>query len=308
VARSGQPVVLWSTSPSVVDEMNRERQNRSRLPGVELSAALHATGQAAELAARARLIVVAVSSADVGDRAAVLGPLLDGRHLLVHAIGASAGPDDRRVSELLRDETPVRRIGTLAGPALTADLVAGRFAAMVCASPFDEVTREARRLLNLPPGLRLYTSRDLVGVELAASLSGAYTVALGMADSLEMGPGPRAVLITRVVAEAQRLVAALGGEARSFAGLAGLGNLLLRTAPGASENAPGTVYGRALAKGRVPEGRVPDPVRAVGASVRLARKFDLHLPVLDAVSRVIDGEWTARRAASALADTVGMEE
>ena len=166
------------------------------------------------------------------DRARALGDVVDGRHMLVHAIGALAGPDDARAERGVAEETPARRIGALAGPALPADLVAGRFAAMVCASPFDEVTREARRLLNLPPAIRLYTSRDLPGVELAAALSGAYTVAFGMADALGMGPGPRAVLVTRVVAEAQRLVEALGGEPRTFTGLAGLGNLLVRTSPG----------------------------------------------------------------------------
>lgn len=310
VARGGREVVLWSTSPDVVDEINRSRSNRGRLPGVELAPSLRATGSARELADLARLIVVAVSSTDVRDRARRLGDVLDGRHMLVHAIGAATGPEDTRVSELLAGETAVRRLGSLAGPALPADLVAGRFAAMVCASPFDEVTSEARRFLNLPPSLRLYTSRDLLGVEAAAALSGAYTLAIGMADSLEMGPGPRAVLITRVVAEGQRLVAAMGGEPKTFAGLAGLGNLLVRTSAQSGENAPGYQFGRALGRGeRPPLGdRLPDPVRAVGAGARLARRLRQRAPILDAIARVVDGELDARGAAVALSDTVALEE
>ena len=310
VARAGHRVVLWSTSPGVVDEINRERTNRDRLPGVELAPALRATSDPAELARDARLVVVAVSSADVRDRVERLGEVLDGRHMLVHAIGATAGPDDAPVSQLLAAETAVRRLGTLAGPALPADLVAGRFAAMVCASPFDEVTAEARRLLNLPPALRLYTSRDLLGVEWAASLSGAYGVAIGMADSLDMGPGPRAVLITRVVAEGQRLVAAMGGEPRTFAGLAGLGNLLVRTSPQSGEYAPGYQFGRALGRGQRPESgaRIPDAVRAVGAGARLVRRLRQRAPILEAVAKVVDGELDARGAARALSDTVALEE
>lgn len=309
VARAGHAVVLWSTSGDVVDEINRERSNRGRLPGVELAPSLRATADAAELADKARLVVVAVSSADVRDRAQRLGQVLDGRHMLVHAIGA-AGPEDVRVSELLAAETPVRRIGTLAGPALPADLVAGRFAAMVCASPFDEVTAEARRFLNLPPALRLYTGRDLLGVEAAASLSGAYGVAIGMADSLDMGPGPRAVLITRAVAEGNRLVAAMGGEPKTFAGLAGLGNLLVRTSSQSGEYAPGYQFGRALGRGERPARgeRVPDAVRAVGAGARLAVKLRQRAPILEAISRVVDGELDARGAAIALSDTVALEE
>ena len=310
VARGGHPVVLWSTSPDVVEEINRERSNRARLPGVELAPSLRATGDARELAEQARLIVVAVSSTDVRDRARRLGGVLDGRHMLVHAIGAAAGPDDARVSEVLAAETSVRRLGSLAGPALPADLTAGRFAAMVCASPFDEVTAEARRFLNLPPSLRLYTSRDLLGVEASASLSGAYTVAIGMADSLEMGPGPRAVLLTRVVAEGQRLVAAMGGEPKTFAGLAGLGNLLVRTSAQGGENAPGYQFGRALGRGQRPESgaRLPDAVRAAGAGARLARRLRQRAPILEAVSRVLDGELDARGAAALLSDTVALEE
>jgi glycerol-3-phosphate dehydrogenase (NAD(P)+) len=308
VAGSGHQVILWSTTRSVVDSINREHMSE-RLAGVTLPASVRATSDPAELAAGARLVVVAVASTDVRARAQLLGEVLDGRHLLVHAVGASAGPDDTRVSQVLREETPARRIGTLAGPALPADLASGRFAAMVCASPFDEVTRAARSLLNLPPGLRVYTSHDLAGVEASAALSGAYSVALGMADSLSMGPGPRAVLITRVVAEAQRLVVALGGEVRTFSGLAGLGNLLVRTSPGTGENAPGYMYGRALGAGHRPGGdRVPDPVRAIGAGVRLARRLGQRVPVLEAVGRVVDGEATAAEAARALADTVAVEE
>jgi glycerol-3-phosphate dehydrogenase (NAD(P)+) len=310
VGRAGHEVALWSATQDVVDEMNRERTNRARLPDVRIPEEVRATADPAELAARARFLVVAVSSTEARERARALGQVVDGRHMLVHAIGALAGPDDARLSQVLEQETPVRRIGALAGPALPADLMAGRFAAMVCASPFDEVTREARRLLNLPPAIRLYTSRDLPGVELSATLSGAYSVAFGMADSLEMGPGPRAVLVTRVVAEAQRVVTALGGEAKTFTGLAGLGNLLVRTSPGSGDHAPGYQYGRNLAH-RAPGdagGRIPDSVRAAGAAVRLARRHGLRAPVLEAIARVLEGKARPSEAAAALSDTVALEE
>ena len=315
VGRAGHAVAVWSTTPSVVDEINREHTNRARLPDVQLPEQVRATGDPAELAARCRLVVMAVSSPEARERARALGDVVDGRHMLVHAIGALAGPHDARLSEVLHDETPARRIGALAGPALPRDLVAGGFAAMVCASPFDEVTQEARRLLNLPPAIRLYTSRDLPGVELSAALSGAYCIAFGMADELGMGPGPRAVLVSRVVAEAQRLVAAVGGEARTFTGLAGLGNLLVRTSPGTGDHAPGYQFGRALGQGDASGAppatdgeRVPEAARAAGAAVRLARRLGQRAPVLEAISRVIDGHMRPSQAAAALSDTVALAE
>ncbi|HUS68692.1 MAG TPA: 2-dehydropantoate 2-reductase N-terminal domain-containing protein [Kofleriaceae bacterium] len=309
LGKAGREVLLFSTTRAVVEEITRERTNHVRLPGVRLSERVRITADAGELAARARFIVVAVASADVRERARVLGRVLDGRHLVVHAIGASSGPDDTRVTQVLQEETPVRRMGSLAGPALPPDLAAGRFAAMVCASPFDEVLREARRLLSAPPGLRVYTSRDLAGVEIAAALSGAYSVAIGLADSMDLGPGPRAVLVTRAVAEGQRLVAAQGGAEKTFAGLAGLGNLLVRTSPGSGEGAPGYQFGRALMKWRPEPGeRLPDAVRAIGAGVRQAQRLGLRAPILGALHSVIEGKASAAEAARVLGDTVALEE
>ncbi|HWM86835.1 MAG TPA: 2-dehydropantoate 2-reductase N-terminal domain-containing protein [Kofleriaceae bacterium] len=318
VARAGNDVVIWSMTAEVTDEINREHTSRERLPDVRLPDRLRATSDPGELAARARLLLIAVSSTEARERARALGEVIDGRHMVVHAIGALAGPDEARLSQVIEEETPARRIGALAGPALPADLATGRFAAMVCASPFDEVTREARRVLNLPPAIRLYTSRDLTGVELAATLSGAYSIAFGMGDVLGIGPGPRAVLITRVVAEAQRLVVALGGEARTFTGLAGLGNLLVRTSPGSGDHAPGYQFGRALAQEDtaaadapatpVAERRLPEAARAAATAVRLARRHRQRAPVLEAIARVIDGRLRPSEAAAALSDTVALEE
>src|SRR5207237_2109848 len=121
--------------------------------------------------------------------------------------------------------------------------------------------------LNAPPALRVYGSKDLAGVELASALAGAYTVALGNSDGLGMGPGPRAVLITRAVAEASRLGLAAGAEARTFAGLAGLGNLLVR----ASDRSADYVFGRRLASGNVTAASTPtEGVRAALAGIDLA--------------------------------------
>src|SRR3569623_3353850 len=96
---------------------------------------------------------------------------------------------------------PTLKSGVRAGPALPQDLAEGEFASMVCASSFNEVVEEARRLLNTPPVLRLYGSKDLAGVELASALAGAYTVAHGLCVGIGMGAGPRAELITRADAE-----------------------------------------------------------------------------------------------------------
>lgn len=309
LARAGREVLIWSRTEAVVDEINSRRTNDSRLPGAELPAGIVATADAAELARRARFIVLAVAPADVRDRARRLGDVTTGRHIIVHATGALTEPDDMRVSQVLAQETPVKRIGAVAGPALPRDLLREAFASMVCASELDEVSQEARSLLGVPRRLRLYRGRDLAGVEIGSALASAYTVALGVADSLGLGPGPRATLITRAVAEGGRIVGCAGGQPRTFSGLAGLGNLLVKTQPGAESPPASYRYGWELGRGEAVAGsELPIGARAAVALLRLADRQGERAPVLRSMASVITGEHTALEAAAMAADTVAREE
>lgn len=305
VARAGRRVVLWSRDRAVVDEIERDHRC-ARLPGVALPPSLIATADPARLAAEARLIVLAVASTDIAVRAREVGEVVDGSHLLVHAIGALAAPDDTRCSEVVAAATPALRIGAIAGPATAADLAGGQFASMVIASRFDEVVAEGRRLLNAPPMLRVYGSRDLIGVELASALSGAYTIALGLADALAVGPGPRAVLVTRALAEASRLGAAAGADARTFTGLAGLGNLLVRA--GGATSAEYEQGKRLMTATGASERDATEGARAAVAGVRLAKRHHVRMPLLEGVAAVLTGAASARDAARLAADTVAAEE
>ena len=303
LARAGRSVVLYTRTPAVAAAIATTRRC-PRLPDVEVPASVRVLGDPRELAAAARFLVIAVTSTDVGARLRELGAVVDGGHLIVHAIGALAAPDDVRVSELIERTTPVLRAGVLAGPALPRDLAEGRFASMVVASAFDEVVAEARRLLNLPPALRLYGSRDVVGVELASALAGAYTATLGLADGAKVGIGPRAVLITRACAEAARLIEAAGGAARTFTGLAGLGNLLVRAA---TDDDPDYALGRALARGVPMPARTTEGARAAMTALRLAERKRVRMPLLDGLAAVLAGRKSVADAIH-LADTVAAEE
>jgi glycerol-3-phosphate dehydrogenase (NAD(P)+) len=306
VARAGRRVVLWSRDPEVVRAVNIQRRC-PRLPEAQLPEPLEATNDPRYLAAQTRFVVLAVASTDVRVRAKELGDVLDGGHLVVHAVGGLATPGDDRVTEVVAAGTPTLRIGVLAGPALPIDLATGQWASMVVASTFDEVIAESRRLLNAPPMLRLYGSHDVIGVELASALAGAYTIAIGLADGLAIGPGPRAVLLTRAVAEASRLGAAAGAQARTFSGLAGLGNLLVRTSQG--DKSSDYQLGRRLAEGVfTADTHRTEGARAALAGHRLADKLGIRMPVLSGVAAVLAGKYDPRDAAKLVADTVADEE
>ena len=304
LARSNRRVLVWSRDADVVHAIETTR-SCPRLPDAPLPAPLEVTGDPRRLAAEARLLVMAVSSTNVRERARELGDFLDGSHIVVHAIGALASPNNERVSEVMQQGLPTLKIGVIAGPALPDDLALGEFSSMVVASAFDEVVSEARRLLNAPPALRVYGSKDLAGVELASALAGAYSVALGLCDGLGMGAGPRAVLITRVVAEGSRLGAAGGAQARTFAGLAGLGNLLVR----ASDRSADYQLGRRLADGVVSaDNHRTEGARAALAGAELARHLRVRMPVLEGVAAVLAGKAEPREAATLVGETVAFAE
>jgi glycerol-3-phosphate dehydrogenase (NAD(P)+) len=303
LARAGRRVVLWSRDAAVVEAIRATRRS-PRLPGAPLPAPLEATGDPRRLAGEARFIVLAVSSTSVRDRARELGDAIDGSHIVVHAIGALAAPSNDRVSQAMEQGLPTLKLGAIAGPALPDDLAEGNSSSMVIASTFDEVVSEGRRLLNTPPALRVYGSHDLVGVELASALSGAYTVALGLSDGLGVAPGTRAVLLTRALAEASRLGVAAGAEARTFVGLSGLGNLLVR----ASERSADYQLGRRLADSGAAAAAQTEGARAALAGVELAGRLGVRVPVLQGIAAVFTGRLDPRRAAALIGDTVAEAE
>jgi len=305
LGRANRRVVIWSRDAAVVDSIETKRRS-PRMPAATLPETVSATADPRKLSSEARFIVLATTSSIVRERARELGDVLDGSHIVVHAIGALAQPTNERVSEVMLQGLPTLKVGVMAGPALPADLAEGEYASMVIASTFDEVVAEGRRLLNAPPGLRVYGSKDLAGVELASALSGAYTIALGLADGLGLGPGPRAVLITRAVAESSRLGAAAGAEARTFAGLAGLGNMLVRAS---GERSADYVLGRRIADGIVTgDNARTEGARATLTGVELAKSLKVRMPLLQGIAAVLTGKLEPRNAASLVADQVAVEE
>ncbi len=305
LARAGRRVVLWSRDTAVVESIQKSRRC-PRLPEAPLPEPLEATADPKRLATEARFLVLAVSSTDVRERSRELGDVLDGSHIVVHAIGALAAPNNERVSEVMSLGLPTLKVGCIAGPALPDDLVANAFSSMVCASAFDEVVAEARRLLNAPPGLRVYGSRDLAGVELASALAGAYTIALGVCDGLKMGAGPRAVLITRAIAESSRLGTAIGADVKTFSGLAGLGNLLVRSASAKSAD---YILGKRIADGVITaDATRTEGARACAAGDALARKHKIRMPLLSGVAAVLAGKIDPKDAAKIAGEAVASEE
>lgn len=275
-AREGRPVVLWSRQPRELDAPN-----------------LRSTTDLAEVA-DAELVFLAVPSVHVGALAVELGAHLDGSHLLVHVSRGLLGDELETLTHLLRETTPVRRVGALAGPLVAKALIEGEPGGGIVGSLFPEV---ADAVCDAIAGkrLRIYRTDDVVGVEIASAMVGLMALALGYAQGMGFGPGTLAVLGTRGLAEAARIGVARGADERTFAGLAGAGDLMAAVAGDAR---PEVEFGRALAEGRPLE----DAAARAGAYVEgssiarqvaaFADRTGMKAPVSSALAKLIGGTMT----------------
>ncbi len=193
------------------------------------------------------------------------------------------------LTDIVTEESACLQVGALAGPALAAEVMRRQPSAQVIASAYDAVCQTTQRALHSSI-CGIYTSSDLRGVELAGAMVGVLTVAMGISDSMKQGIGVRGVIVTRGLAEASRLGASLGAEDRTFAGLAGVGDLI---AAGSHPDNPGYAAGKAIGSGRPAPAGLADEV---GAVLRLAARRGVEMPLTTALAAIFSGKLKPRLA------------
>jgi glycerol-3-phosphate dehydrogenase (NAD(P)+) len=294
VARHGKHAWLWVPTPERRATLARERADRAALPEVErLDAAVHLVDDPGELAGQCRLVLLSGLGPEPTAVLDAVGDALDGTHQIVHGDHLLHGERLETASALIRRRTRVRQIGAAAGPLHIGELLTGKPNACEVASPFPDLIARFKRALDIP-NLRIYESRDLVGVELGAALVQIVALAIGLSDAMHAGAATHATLMVRGLAELRRLGAALEASPESFNGLAGLGNLL----DGARRGSPDYDLGRLVAEGVVgdallerapPEAASPRLIPLVRA---FARERDLRVPMTATLDEILAGRTT----------------
>lgn len=260
--------------------------------GLALPSGVKVIHELSDVGKKARVIVLAVPSGVARDVSRALGDGIDGRHLVVHGIRGLEGDDLSPVSEVVRQETPARRVGAIGGPALADDLLAGKPSVLVSGSNFPEVNNAIVDTLGSPT-LRIYTTNDLRGLEWASALIGGLVIGIGAAQQIGTSPGLVAAVISRGVEEAARIAAAAGGEERTLLGLAGYGDLLASIE---QAERPEVILGRALAGGKdlataTKDARMRiEAVELVPRVVTWAKARKVDVPIFDALARAIFGK------------------
>ncbi len=262
-----------------------------RSAAVPRSERISATSELGDLAS-CDLIIVAVPSTHIRETARALGHHVDGRHLVVHVSRGLVGDELRTVSQILREETAVRRLGCLAGPLHARALIEGTPGGGIVGSSFTEVGDAVREAIA-GPSMRIYQTDDVIGVELASALVGLLALALGYAQQLGFGPGALSVMMTRGMAEAARLGVSFGAEERTFSGMAGVGDLM---SAAFGDERPEVKLGRALGRGATME-QAGREANATIEGVAIARRMQRHsarraleTPITDVLAEILDGQ------------------
>ncbi|HET7521111.1 MAG TPA: NAD(P)H-dependent glycerol-3-phosphate dehydrogenase [Candidatus Limnocylindria bacterium] len=306
LAGGERPVTLWAHTPEANERLEAERQNPRYLPGITLPGNIRIATDAAYLAEPHRLYVLAVPSAHLRGTLRRLAATLDPNADLLSLVKGIEAESHHRMSEVIGDELPGRRVAVLSGPNLAREIAAGKPAGTVVASQDPELAGELAALLA-SDRFRVYTNRDVVGVELCGALKNVVALAAGMVDGLQFGDSAKAGIVTRGLAEMTRLGVAAGAHPQTFAGLAGVGDLIATCMSPLSRNRrAGELMGSGLAwddASRHLDG-VAEGVSTVRGALALAAEHGVELPIAQQVDAVVH---QGRPPMAAVAELMGRQ-
>jgi glycerol-3-phosphate dehydrogenase (NAD(P)+) len=288
---AGTRTVLWCRRPEVADTINSTRSNRDYLPQFMLPPSLRATADPAEALAGADIVVLAVTSQTLRQNLSGWVELIPSGAVLVSLIKGIELHTGKRMTEVIADVTgwPPEQIAVITGPNLAHEIAQRQYAATVVACS-DQQTAENLQKACHTGYFRPYTSPDVIGCELGGAVKNVIALAVGIAVGMGLGDNTRAMLITRGLAEIARLGAALGADQHTFAGLAGMGDLVTSCSSPLARN---RTFGEKLGHGMpladviASTHEVAEGVKSSKAVLELAQAHNVEMPITEVVTAVM---------------------
>ncbi|POX39838.1 glycerol-3-phosphate dehydrogenase [Streptomyces sp. Ru73] len=291
LADAGCEVTLWGRRAELAEAINTTRTNPDYLPGVELPQTVRATTDPAEAAAGAEFTVLAVPSQTLRGNLAEWAPLLPADTVLVSLMKGIELGTAKRMSEVIEEvaKVPAERVAVLTGPNLAKEIAARQPAAAVVACADEAVATRLQAACHTPY-FRPYTNTDVVGAELGGAVKNVIGLAVGIAGGMGLGDNAKASLITRGLAETTRLGLALGADPATFAGLAGMGDLVATCSSPLSRN---NTFGHNLGRGMSLEETIAvtkqtaEGVKSCESVLDLARRHGVEMPITETVVNIV---------------------
>lgn len=300
-AKAGRDVVLWAREAEVVEAVNAAHENRTFLPGIPLDPSIRATGDIAE-AAHGDALLMVTPAQHMRRMLEELAPhVAEGKPVVLCAKGVEQSTS-QLLTEVLAEAMPLALPAVLSGPSFAAEVARGLPTAVTLACEDEAVAEALVHAIGLAT-FRPYYSSDLIGAEIGGAVKNVLAIACGIVEGKKFGDSARAALTTRGFAELTRLGLALGAKPETLAGLSGLGDLILTCNSPKSRNMS---LGLALGEGKTLEeimgsrNSVSEGVHSATAVVALARKYDIEMPIAEAVADIVMGRASVDETIAAL--------
>ncbi|MGG1515158.1 NAD(P)H-dependent glycerol-3-phosphate dehydrogenase [Paenibacillus oryzisoli] len=313
LAENGRHVLLWARNEEQVQEINDKHTNHRYVKDVVLSPLIKATSSLQEAVEDADAVVMVVPSSGMRDVASQIRPFLKADALLIHATKGFEAGSLKRMSEVMAEELPEcdpTRFVVLSGPSHAEEVVLKRPTTVVVAAQ-DLQAAEAAQDLFINGYFRVYTNADVTGVEVAGALKNIIGLGAGLTDGLSFGDNAKAALVTRGLAEIARLGTAMGANPLTFAGLAGIGDLIATCTSKHSRNwRAGNQIAQGIPLSQVLSdmGMVVEGVKTTKAAYELANRFEVEMPITRELHNVLFEDKSPRLAAMDLMGRVRTHE
>lgn len=298
LSKNGHKVTLWSRREEESRMLREERENKSKLPGVKLPDDILCTTDLEQTVEGKDILVLATASPSIRSMAKKMAPYVAAGQLIVDVSKGIEESTLMILTDVIAQEIPQCRAAVLSGPS-HAEEVGRDIPTTVVAGAKDRETAEYIQNLFMNKVFRVYTSPDMLGIELGGALKNVIALAAGAADGLGCGDNTKAALITRGIAEMSRLGVAMGGHIETFNGLTGIGDLIVTCASMHSRNRRAGILigqGKTMQEAMDEVKMVVEGVNSAKAAKTLAEKYGIDMPIVQEVNQVLFEDKPAREA------------
>mgnify|MGYP005759754037 FL=1 len=286
---NGHQVTMWSIDENEVKMLNEKREHETKLPGVKLPDQLQITGDLEDTVQGKDFLVLAVPSPFTRSTAAKMSPYVTEGQIIVDVAKGIEESTLMTLSQQIRQEIPQADVAVLSGPS-HAEEVGRRLPTTCVIGAATRKTAEYLQSMFISKVFRVYTSPDILGIELGGSLKNVIALAAGIADGLGYGDNTKAALITRGIAEIARLGVKMGGKIESFTGLTGIGDLIVTCASVHSRNRKAGYLigqGKSVQEAMDEVKMVVEGVYSAKAAAKLAERYQVSMPIVEEVNKVL---------------------
>lgn len=308
--KNGHEVTVWSINEDEVEMLSTKREHTSKLPGVKIPEDMGFTTDIEETVTGKDFVVLAVPSPFTRSTARSMKPYVKEGQILVNVAKGIEETTLMTLSEQIEEEIPQAVVAVLSGPSHAEEVGRGLPTSVVIGAETKE-TAEYLQKMFMNEVFRVYTSPDVLGIELGGSLKNVIALAAGMADGLGYGDNTKAALITRGIQEIARLGVKMGGAIESFTGLTGIGDLIVTCASVHSRNRKAGYLmgqGKTMQEAMDEVQMVVEGVYSTKAAVALGKKYDVDLPIIEQVNAILFEDKNAAEAVKELMMREGKAE